>query len=180
MRAMLWIGVVSATCLFTPQIASAQESHRVSVTGGYSVISDNDIDEILSGWVSSATGHVGSSFGITAETGRTAKTLPVLGTTLKYRSLSFMAGPHFSMRPFERLTLFGQVLVGGVRGTVGILDQTQSRTDFALQPGGGADFWMTRTIGIRAGADYRRITSAESRVTQLRVHVGMVIGGGSS
>src|SRR4029453_18954068 len=107
------------------------------------------------------------------------KALPVLGTTLKYRSLSFMAGPHVSMRPSDRVTIFGQVLFGGVRGTVGILDQTQSRTDFALQPGGGADFWISRTIGIRAGADYRRITAVESLVTQLRFHVGMVIGGGS-
>ena len=40
-------------------------------------------------------------------------------------------------------------------------------------------FWISRTIGIRAGADYRRITAADSLVTQSRVHIGMVISGGS-
>jgi len=179
MRALVWIGVVSATCLFIPHSASAQDSRRLAVAGGYSLVRDNDIDETLIGWVASATGHIASSFGITAEAGGTTKTLPVLGTTLKYRSLSFMAGPHVSVRPIDRVTLFGQVLFGGVRATVGILDQTHSRTDFALQPGGGADFWISRTIGIRGGADYRRITAADSLVTQLRVHVGMVISGGS-
>ena len=99
MRAMVWIGVVSATCLFIPQSASAQDSRRLAVTGGYSVVRDNDIDETLIGWVASATGHIASSFGITAEAGGNTKTLPVLGTTLKYRSLSFMAGPHVSVRP---------------------------------------------------------------------------------
>jgi outer membrane protein with beta-barrel domain len=177
MRAMVWIGVVSATCLFIPESASGQDSRRLAVAGGYSLVRDNDIDETLNGWVASGTGHVALSFGITAEAGGTTKALPVLGTTLTYRSLSFMAGPNFSMRPSGRVTLFGQVLFGGMRGTVGILDQTRSRTDFALQPGGGADFWMSRTIGIRVGADYRRITAAESVMTQLRFHVGMVIGG---
>ena len=108
MRAIAWIGVVSATCLFIPQSASAQDSRRLAVTGGYSLVRDNDIDEILNGWVASATGHIASSFGITAEAGGTTKTLPVLGTTLRYRSLSFMAGPHVSVRPVDRVTLFGQ------------------------------------------------------------------------
>lgn len=179
MRSVRWIVVVSATCLFLPQLASAQDSHRLDVNGGYALVRDNDIDETLSGWVASATGHISSSLGITAEGGSTARTLPVLGTSLTYRNLSFMAGPHVSVQRFDKVTLYGQVLFGGVRGTVGILDQTQSRTDFALQPGGGADFWMSRTIGIRTGADYRRISAVESVVTQLRVHIGMVIGGGS-
>ena len=34
MRSMVWIGVVSATCLFIPQSASAQDSRRLAVTGG--------------------------------------------------------------------------------------------------------------------------------------------------
>ena len=178
MRAMVWIGVFAATSLFIPQSASAQDARRFSVAGGYSSVRDNDIDETLSGWVTSATGHVASLFGIAGEASGTTKALPVLGTTLKYRSLSFMAGPHVSVNPSERVTLFGQVLFGGVRGTVGILEQTQSRTDFAQQPGGGIDFWIGRTIGLRAGADYRHIAAVESYVTQLRFHVGVVVGGG--
>jgi len=47
MRAMVWIGVVSATCLFIPQSASAQDSRRLAVTGGYSLVRDHDIDETL-------------------------------------------------------------------------------------------------------------------------------------
>ena len=100
--------MVSATCLFIPQSASAQDSRRLAVTGGYSLVRDNDIDEILTGWVASATGHIASSFGTTAEAGGKTKTLPVLGTTLKYRSLSFMAGPHVSVRPVDRVTLLAR------------------------------------------------------------------------
>jgi len=174
MRAMLWMAV-SATVLCLPQIASAQ---NVSATGGYSLVRDHDIDETLSGWVASVIGHIAPRFGITAEAGRTSKALPVLGTTLKYRSLSLMAGPQVSVRPLSRVSVFGQVLFGAIRGEVGILDQMQSSTDFALQPGGGVDFWISGAIGIRAGADYRRIDAADSVMTQMRVQAGLAIGAG--
>jgi len=175
MRAMLRVAVVVTTCLCIPQIVEAQ---NFSATGGYSLVRDHAIDETLSGWLASVSGRIFSAFGITAEADRTSKALPVLGTALKYRSLSLMAGPYVSVRPVSRVTLFGQVLFGGIRSEVGILDQMQSRNDFALQPGGGADFSISRTVGIRAGGDYRRINAADSVMTQMRVHAGLVIGSG--
>ncbi|HTG75496.1 MAG TPA: OmpA family protein, partial [Terriglobia bacterium] len=29
--------------------------------------------------------------------------------------------------------------------------------NFGLQPGGGIDYWLTRRLGVRVGADYRNV-----------------------
>ena len=61
---------ITAPVSGTLQAASVIPTAGLSVTGGYSLVRDNDIDETLIGWVASATGHIASSFGITAEAGR--------------------------------------------------------------------------------------------------------------
>ena len=161
-----------------PLVAFAQGAPHMDVSGAYALSADREIDEKLEGWVVSSTGYVTPIFGITGEIGGHYKSLPVLGTRLRFSDLSFMAGPRVAAWTSNRVSLFGQILLGGTRRSVGILDQSDFRTHLALQLGGGADLWISRRFGTRIGADYRHLPAEQAPSGQFRVHVGAVVAGG--
>ena len=79
--------------------------------------------------------------------------------------------------------------VGGINGSVKVsasttipgqppitVDNEDSSTNFGLQAGGGVNFGLTDTIGIRAGADYLRVFAEDEGANLFRFHVGVVIG----
>jgi hypothetical protein len=49
---------------------------------------------------------------------------------------------------------------------------------FVVQPGAGIDFWITRALGIRLGADYQHLISSGEPFHGVRTHVGIAIAGG--
>src|SRR5262245_7389866 len=59
--------------------AYAQEAPSFDVSGGYSFVRDQEIEENLHGWVGSVTGYFSPAFGITGELGGNYKTLQLLG-----------------------------------------------------------------------------------------------------
>jgi opacity protein-like surface antigen len=83
---------------------------------------------------------------------------------------------------------FGQFLVGGVNASVNVTATTtipgqapitfsdeESGTDLGLQAGGGVNFGLTETIGLRAGADYQHVFAEGEGANLFRFHVGVVI-----
>ena len=64
---------------------------------------------------------------------------------------TFLAGPRFTSRSYDRVTPFCHVMFGLTRLTAG----SQSINGFALQAGGGVDVKVTKNVAIRAlEADY--------------------------
>jgi hypothetical protein len=96
------------------------------------------------------------------------------------RNYSYLGGPRFSIRPIPRTRLFGQALVGQVHASaitpswpsaVG-----KSANVFALQPGGGVDFWFLPNVGVRGEAAYRRVLFDIRSANEPLVRAGLVVG----
>jgi hypothetical protein len=175
MRAVILAGLLVLSA-FTP--ALAQDAPTVDLAGGYSFLNDQDLEDNLHGWVASAAGNVNRWFAVVGEIGGNYKTIDVLGTDVKFSVYSFMGGPRFMGRP-GKVAPFGQLLMGAVRGSVSVLGESESVSDFALQPGGGVDFWLTQSFGIRIGGDYRRIFAEDEGSDEFRFYTGVVLGAGT-
>ena len=52
-----------------------------------------------------------------------------------------------------------------------------SETDFAFQPGGGVDFNVQNSFGVRFGANLRFIHSTGSTIKEFQFIAGVVVGG---
>lgn len=177
-----------------PAFAQLAPAYDVSV--GYSLLRDEeladlDLTETLHGWLASVGFNFNRWFGVVGEIGGNYGTIdfepppefPVGPIELDLKVLSFMGGPRFASHASPSFTPYGQFLFGVARGTVEVLDESESSSEFAIQPGGGIDIWMIPDIGIRVGADYRRIFIDDIEdgggSNEFRFHVGIVIRGGS-
>lgn len=158
--------------------ALAQDAPAFDVSGGYSLVRDGDVEETFHGWLASATGYVTPWFGITGEVGGNYKGIEVLGADVDLSVHSFMAGPRLTVRSSAGVTPFAQLLVGAARLSGDVLGIGDSSTEFALQPGGGVDIWLSSRAGIRVGADYRRVFVEDDGINEFRFHVGVVVSGG--
>lgn len=177
--AFLLLGVVAPVSAQTPAF---------EVSAGYSWLDDDEIEEVLGGWVASATGNVNRWLGITGEVGGNYKTLELADILRPFQVVfydadfgvvSFMAGPRFVTRRSRRLTSFFQLLGGGVRGSMTTsLGESETLTEFAMQGGVGLDVWITRNVGVQLAADVRRIFSEEPG-NEKRITLGIVVSGGT-
>ena len=90
-------------------------------------------------------------------------------TRANLNAYSYLFGPRFSLRKISRTTLFGDVLVGGVRaaGTAAALQSVDPVVAFelglpfqvnswAFSGGGGTDFTIAPHLAARVQADYIR------------------------
>jgi opacity protein-like surface antigen len=64
---------------------------------------------------------------------------------------TYMAGPQVYTRNFGRVTPFAHILFGGAHSTGSALGLSGSRNSFAMAPGGGLDFRLTKHMSLRAG-----------------------------
>jgi opacity protein-like surface antigen len=88
---------------------------------------------------------------------------------------TFMYGPVFSYRKDPRITPFVHFLVGGVRGSVGYLDISHSKTTFGVAPGGGVDVQVTRNLAVRVvDVDYVLSRFSGTQQSNFRVSAGLV------
>ncbi|PYV20581.1 MAG: hypothetical protein DMG27_22680 [Acidobacteria bacterium] len=68
---------------------------------------------------------------------------------------SIMYGPVFVYRKRSRVTPFGHVLLGAVRGSDGFVGISKSATKVGVAPGGGVDVKLSDMVSIRlVEADY--------------------------
>ena len=100
----------------------------------------------------------------------------------------FLGGIRANLRSSRAVVPFGQFLVGAVNGSVKVsasatipgqppitFDDEDSTTNFALQAGGGVNFGLSDSIGLRAGADYLRVFAEDQGANLFRFHAGIVI-----
>jgi len=100
------------------------------------------------------------------------------------RVYTFMGGPRFFYKR-GRFAPFAQVLAGAahlrlnVKWSSGLTNgsETESTTDFSIQPGGGLNVYLTDSVGVRLAADYRTIMDFEEDTTyqnQFRLASGLI------
>jgi hypothetical protein len=178
MRCSRTPAVVITLLLSLAGTAGAQTMPAYDVSAGYSFLRDHDIDENLHGWLFSYTGNLTGLFAVVGEVGGNYSSPSFAGTTIDLSVHSFMGGGKVASRRSARVTPFGQVLVGGVRGSISLLGLGESSTEFALQYGGGADIWMRSNVGVRAGIDERTIFAGGETTQETRFNVGIVWAGG--
>jgi opacity protein-like surface antigen len=147
------------------------------LSGSYSFLRDQDLDESLHGWLASGAFNLTPVFAIAAEVGGNAKGLDIVNVDLGV--FAFMVGPRIYSRDAERVTFYGQLMLGAVRRSYEIFDESESETDFSLQPGAGLDFWVQPNMGLRVGVDYRQIFQEGEDGGQFRFTVGVVVQGGN-
>jgi hypothetical protein len=171
--------VVLMVALLTVAVAAPVMAQGLDVGVGYAFLRDEDIDENLPlGWYADIAGNISGSLALVGEVGGSYKTVndEFEDLDVKLSVHHLMGGVRLSRRG-EGANVYLQVLAGGVRGSVKFLDETDSVTDFALQPGVGIEFGGEGTK-LRIGADYRRIFSEGESATQWRATAGIVFGVG--
>jgi hypothetical protein len=179
--------LAAAWCLLNPVPGAAQDVPLFEISGGYSFLQaemftmnldgtrGDGFGQALHGWVASMTGNLSPALGLTAEFG--GNRWKAFGVHLQ----SLLAGPRVTVARARRVSLFAQVLLGAQR-TSSALVPGESSSDFVIQPGVGLDVWMTPTVGLHVGADYRRVFANEASPlggsSQFRLHGGLAVAGG--
>ena len=162
--------------------AMAQVTPAVEIGLGYAFLRDDEIDEDLPlGWYADIAGNLTSSLGLVGEIGGSYKTIDSgLGDDTLDVKLSIhtaMGGLRLTHRG-DSANFYLQVLAGAAKAKVTFMDESDSVTDFALQPGVGLEFGTGGSVGLRIGADYRRVFSEGQGVNQWRATAGVVIRAG--
>jgi hypothetical protein len=151
----------------------------VEFSVGYAFLRDDEIKENFPlGWYADIAGGISDNISLVGEVGGSYKTfhdseVPELDIKLSVHHA--MGGLRLSHRG-EGAKFYAQVLAGAARASVNFEGETDSVTDFALQPGVGLEFGAGGTR-LRVGADYRRIFSEDQHSTQWRATAGIVFGG---
>jgi opacity protein-like surface antigen len=170
-----FVALVAGVCLTAASSARAADAAKVEVGGGYSFLNDVTSSQSFNGWAASLAGYFGDSLGVAAEVGGNYATVSVVGTSVSLSEYSFMAGPKVVSRHNRKMTPFGQVLLGGVHLSGGVLGFTASETDFAVQPGAGVDVAVTPNMAVRVQGDYRLIRSSGASDNNFRLMLGIVL-----
>jgi hypothetical protein len=134
------------------------------------------------GWVGSAAGNVNDWLGVKGEVSGN------YSDSLNSTAYSFLAGPQISFRSGSALIPWAHVLVGVQRTQRSFpffvslpspttFLATANNSDFAIQPGGGVDFWLQDHFGLRLGGDWRRAFRGNglSDSDYLRLQAGIVV-----
>lgn len=195
-------------CLAVLSVAipvSAQTSPRTEISGGYQFLTFSvDEDESLSGvdndeslpkgWYVDVAGNLNPMFGIVFQVGGNYKTfeesIAIGGGTFTATAdldvYQFLGGVRLSVRDNPKLVPYGQLLVGGINGSIEVstsstipglpsFSEEDSTTNFALEVGGGVNFGVAEKIGIRFGVDYIRVFAEDAGSNVFRFHTGVVI-----
>jgi opacity protein-like surface antigen len=192
---------VLGCCLAALSVAipvSAQTVPRTEISAGYQFVTfsvDDESESIPKGWYFDVAGNLNSMIGIVFHVGGNYKTFEESvtiggGTFTAEADLKvhqFLGGVRLSARDNPRLVPYGQLLVGGINGSLELtttstipgipaFSQEDSSTNFGLVLGGGVNFGVTDRTGVRFGVDYLRIFEEDAGSNVFRFHVGVVIG----
>ena len=183
------ITVIALTLLLLPLTATAQETPKVELFGGYSYFRTED-DRNLHGWNGSVAVNLNNWFGLVADvSGHYDSRTLFLGDSISFRHFNrhqVLVGPRFSFRKDRRLTPFAHALFGIARDhekiTVTPFFQTFefSDTGFAMAVGGGLDVEIARRLALRIiQVDYD-LTHVNFTQHNVRASVGLVFRFGST
>ena len=185
---------------------SAQTTPRTEISGGYqfltfSVDEDTSLDgvdnseSLPKGWYVDVAGNLNPMIGIVFQVGGNYKTfeesIAIGGGTFTATAdldvYQFLGGVRLSARNNPKLVPYGQLLVGGINGSIELstsstipglpsFSEEDSTTNFALEVGGGVNFGVAENVGIRFGVDYLRVFAEDAGSNVFRFHAGLVVG----
>jgi hypothetical protein len=146
--------------------------HPFELSGGYAYLNDHTITQhVPRGWTGGVATTVTSWLTIAGEVGDNY--VPAVAATSNLTSLySFLAGPRYVFRARERVSAFGQFLVGDVHASPGVYSAVATNDDLAYQPGGGVDISVAPRWAARFQGDFRAVRAAGT--TQGRLTAGIV------
>jgi opacity protein-like surface antigen len=177
---------------------AAQTTPRTEISGGYQFVTfsvDEESESLPKGWYFDVAGNVSPMLGIVFQVGGNYKTFEesvTLGggtftATADLKVHEFLGGVRLSARDNPKLVPYGQLLVGGINGSIDLtttstipgvpaFSQDDSSTNFALVLGGGVNFGVAESVGIRFGVNYLRIFEEDAGSNVFGFHVGVVVG----
>jgi Outer membrane protein beta-barrel domain len=170
MKRFIW--VVPAILLFCFN-AKAQETPWFELSGGYSYFQGDVASSPsfhMQGGYGSLRENMNSWFGGSFDFGAWGGTVDSTNISAQ----TYMFGPVFSYRRFDRVTPFANVEFGAIHGSEGYLDISQSAFKFAMTAGGGADFRFGSHYAVRGQADYLMSRFLNTRQDNLQYSVGLV------
>jgi len=172
MKCML-TATLTLLLLATPALAQQDEVARVELGVGFTYLDDWTNDLNGGGLLFDAVINANEPIGIEIELGANVAQVGGIDISLA----NFMAGPKFTLtrgrvNPYFHM-LFGEtVFDADVTGFV-------AETDFAVQPGFGADIWFNDDFGMNFGGDYRHIADGFGGSNEFRILIGIKFGVGS-
>jgi hypothetical protein len=183
---MKWKVVVSlfAVLSFFGAKAQAQDVPKVDVFAGYSYFRANPaasgVDSFSLNGGSAAVAYNATSWlsGVADFGGYTSNN--ILGTHAGGTLSTYLFGPRISVRRFDRVTPYGQVLFGAAHIGSNIFGVASSTNAFAMSVGGGFDVNVSHHFAVRpAQVDYLltrfdEATNSARSQNNLRVSTGVV------
>ena len=174
------------TCLLGLATA-APAAAQAEISAGYQFTHTPEVN-VPVGFYVDVSGNVAPMFAVVGEiSGAYKSETATSGSTTVHATAqlhTFMAGVRVASHGNPRLLPFGQMLVGGTRISADLSATTPGattfsggnvETDFTLQIGGGVDAMMRRNLGLRLGADYRRIFFPDVGENEFRLVAGLVL-----
>jgi hypothetical protein len=160
--------------------ASAQDTSKVELSGGYNLLRMND-ETLPGGWYADVAGKITPMFAVVGQVTGNYKSIDVAGVTVDTKIHTFMAGVRVNAPAVSGLTPFAHVLFGAAR-TSGSSDLSgalpvnisDSQTDAALQLGGGIKY-VPGAVGLQVGVDYVRLFTEDEGTNALRFAAGVVL-----
>jgi opacity protein-like surface antigen len=194
-------GQVLGCCLAALGVAipaSAQTAPRTEISAGYQFVTfsvEDESESLPKGWYFDVAGNLNPTIGVVFQVGGNYKTFEESVTigggtftaTADLKVHEFLGGLRLNARDNPRLVPYGEVLVGGISGSLELtttstipgipaFSQEESSTNFAVVIGGGVNFGVSDRTSIRFGVDYLRIFEEDAGSNVFRFLVGLVIG----
>lgn len=185
-----------ALCVAIP--VSAQTAPKTEISGGYQFLTfdaDGDQQSMPKGWYFDVAGNLNPMWGVVFQVGGNYKTFDesvTIGTgtftaSADLKVHEFLGGLRLNARESSTFVPYGQVLVGGVNGSLAVtttttipgiptFSQSDSSTNFAFELGGGVNFGFIPRASLRFGVDYLRVFAEDAGSNAVRFHAGVVIG----
>ena len=132
----------------TTLTAVAQEKPIAELTGGYQFLRLDGLN-VPVGWDASVNVPTNSWLGLVGDFGGATKSVSGVNTTI----YTFGGGPQFTLRTHSVEPYFRLVL-GAARFGASGYGLSASTTAFLVEPGGGADFYISDRLSLRLGANY--------------------------
>jgi hypothetical protein len=151
--------------------ASAQTTPVADVSVGYSLI------EVVKGYtLTNQGGSAAAAFNLNHVLGLVADFGVYHASSIGLTSETYLFGPRFSYRHWDRLTPFAQALIGGGHASSAQSGFTGVTNAFAYGAGGGADFGLDRRgrYALRPQLEYLAFRGNGSTTGTLRFSASFV------
>ncbi len=154
----------------------AQITPQAEIFGGYSIVPDAGIEQILHGWNTSVNGNINNWLGIKGDFSGHYTTRG--GVKVRLHTLTF--GPQLSYRKNQKVVPFFHALFGGGWASAGFEGASYSRSAFAMNIGGGLDWVAHKNCAVRViQLDLLVTRFGPDASTDPRISAGIVLRLGS-